>query len=131
MLTNHGPLVIELEASKVPKTCENFLELCETGYYKGTKFHRLIKNFMIQGGDPTGTGRSGSSIYGDKFEDEFHPTLPHLGRGVLSMANSGTNTNGSQFFISFKSCSHLDGVHSVFGKVNLQYSENVLSVLES
>ena len=81
---------------------------------------------MIQGGDPDGTGRGGESIFGKKFEDELHPSLPHLGRGVLSMANSGPNNNGSQFFITFKSCPHLDGKHSVFGKV----TDSSLSVLD-
>ena len=113
----------------MPKTCENFLELCQSGYFKGTKFHRLIKKFMIQGGDPDGTGRGGKSMFGKKFGDEFHPALPHVGRGVLSMANSGPDTNGSQFFITFKSCPHLDGKHSVFGKV-LPVSLPVLDTIE-
>ena len=93
--TNYGNFVAEIHCDKVPKTGENFIELCESKYYKGTKFHRLIKGFMIQGGDPDGTGRGGVSYFGKKFEDEFHPSIPHLGRGILSMANSGENTNGS------------------------------------
>eukprot|EP00347_Sterkiella_histriomuscorum_P002172 403369189 len=117
LVTNYGTMIIEIHCDRVPKTGENFLELCENKYFKGTKFHRLIKGFMIQGGDPDGTGRGGKSYFGEKFEDEFHPSIPHMGRGVLSMANSGENTNGSQFFITFKSCPHLDGKHSVFGKV--------------
>ena len=97
ILTNQGPIAVEIECHRVPKTGENFLELCEKGYYKGVKFHRLIKNFMIQGGDPDGTGKGGKSYFkGEKFADEFHPGLPHMGRGILSMANSGPNTNGSQ-----------------------------------
>ncbi|EER36803.1 peptidyl-prolyl cis-trans isomerase-like protein 1 [Histoplasma capsulatum H143] len=82
-------------------TCKNFATLAQRGYYNNVIFHRIIPNFMIQGGDPTGTGRGGSSIYGEKFEDEISPALKHTGAGVLSMANSGPNTNGSQFFITW------------------------------
>ena len=81
----------------IPKTCRNFASLARRGYYNDVIFHRIIPNFMLQTGDPTGTGRGGSSIYGDKFEDEIHPSLKHTGAGILSMANSGPNTNGSQF----------------------------------
>nr|CAI5836879.1 unnamed protein product [Callosobruchus analis] len=84
----------------VKKTCENFIKHCENGYYNGTKFHRSIRNFMIQGGDPTNTGNGGTSIWGKHFEDEFRPNLSHTGRGILSMANSGKNTNGSQLYVS-------------------------------
>lgn len=121
--TNLGSLNLELFCDKVPKTCENFMKHCISGYYTGTRFHRSIKNFMIQGGDPlsrTGTGkagRGGNSIWGKKFEDEFKPNFKHSGRGMLSMANSGPNTNGSQFFITYRSCNHLDGKHTVFGKL--------------
>ncbi len=83
--------------SSIPKTCRNFASLARRGYYGDVIFHRIIPNFMLQTGDPTGTGRGGSSIYGDKFEDEIHPSLKHTGAGILSMANSGPNTNGSQF----------------------------------
>ncbi|XP_065558558.1 RING-type E3 ubiquitin-protein ligase PPIL2-like isoform X1 [Artemia franciscana] len=117
LLTNLGPLNLELHSDLVPKTCENFLKLCEKGYYTGTKFHRSIKHFMIQGGDPTGTGEGGESLWNKPFNDEFKPNLSHSGRGVLSMANSGPNTNKSQFFITFRSCKHLDGKHTVFGRV--------------
>eukprot|EP00192_Tetraselmis_astigmatica_P009027 CAMPEP_0117695242 /NCGR_PEP_ID=MMETSP0804-20121206/28028_1 /TAXON_ID=1074897 /ORGANISM="Tetraselmis astigmatica, Strain CCMP880" /LENGTH=613 /DNA_ID=CAMNT_0005509287 /DNA_START=160 /DNA_END=2001 /DNA_ORIENTATION=- len=117
MHTNLGDLNIELHCDLVPRTCENFLELCEQGYYNSTVFHRSIKSFMIQGGDPTGTGQGGTSIYGDTFRDELDSRLTHSGRGVLSMANSGPSTNGSQFFILYKSAHHLDYKHSVFGKV--------------
>eukprot|EP01094_Clydonella_sp_ATCC50884_P014740 TRINITY_DN2524_c1_g1_i2.p1 TRINITY_DN2524_c1_g1~~TRINITY_DN2524_c1_g1_i2.p1 ORF type:complete len:499 (-),score=170.62 TRINITY_DN2524_c1_g1_i2:115-1611(-) len=117
LVTSLGDINLELRTDLVPKTCENFLILCQRGYYDGVLFHRLIKNFMIQGGDPTGTGRGGESAWGHAFLDEFKSCLKHDGRGVLSMANSGPNTNNSQFFITFKSCSHLDGKHSVFGKV--------------
>jgi len=115
--TNHGSLNIQLECDLAPKTCENFLELCEAKYYDNLIFHRLIKHFMIQGGDPSGTGRGGQSIFMKPFEDEFHPKLLHKGRGVIAMANSGKNTNGSQFYITFKSANHLDNKHTVFGEV--------------
>jgi len=117
LVTNKGTINLMLHCDLVPRTCENFLTLCERGYYNNTKFHRSIRNFMVQGGDPTGTGRGGESIWGKKFRDEFHPKLRHEGRGVLSMANSGKNTNGSQFFITFKSAKHLDNHHTVFGQV--------------
>jgi peptidyl-prolyl cis-trans isomerase-like 1 len=94
--TSLGIIVVELYESHAPRTCENFAKLAQRGYYDGTIFHRIIKDFMIQGGDPTGTGRGGRSIYGDKFADEIDPTLKHTGAGILSMANSGKDTNGSQ-----------------------------------
>ncbi|KAK2574180.1 RING-type E3 ubiquitin-protein ligase PPIL2 [Acropora cervicornis] len=94
--TSHGDLNLELHCEMVPKTCENFIKLCGSGYYDNTIFHRSIKNFMIQGGDPTGTGRGGESAWGEAFKDEFKPNLIHQGRGILSMANSGPNTNKSQ-----------------------------------
>lgn len=117
LATNFGPLNLELYCDTVPKTCENFIKLCNEEYYNGTKFHRSIRNFMIQGGDPTGTGTGGKSIWGKKFDDEIKAHLQHIGRGVLSMANSGPNTNGSQFFITYRSCRNLDGKHTIFGKI--------------
>lgn len=117
LVTNCGPLNLELYCDAVPKTCENFLKLCQQGYYDNTIFHRSVRNFIIQGGDPTGTGQGGESLWGKPFEDEFKPNLSHTGRGVLSMANSGPNTNKSQFFITFRSCKHLDGKHTIFGRV--------------
>ncbi|XP_076166310.1 RING-type E3 ubiquitin-protein ligase PPIL2 [Ptiloglossa arizonensis] len=117
IVTNYGALNLELHCDLVPKTCENFIKHCQNGYYDGTKFHRSIRNFMIQGGDPTNTGNGGTSIWGKKFEDEFKPNLVHQGRGILSMANSGPNTNGSQFFITFRSCRHLDRKHTILGKI--------------
>ncbi|EGG16356.1 cyclophilin-type peptidylprolyl cis-trans isomerase [Cavenderia fasciculata] len=114
--TNLGDLNIQLHCDIAPKACENFLQHCEKGYYNDVIFHRLIKNFMIQGGDPTGSGRGGESIWGKPFKDE-KSKLTHSERGILSMANSGPNTNGSQFFITLRPCTHLDGKHTIFGKV--------------
>uniref|UniRef100_A0A5B7BCV8 Putative peptidyl-prolyl cis-trans isomerase CYP65 isoform X2 n=1 Tax=Davidia involucrata TaxID=16924 RepID=A0A5B7BCV8_DAVIN len=115
--TTHGDLNIELHCDITPRTCENFITLCERGYYNGVVFHRNIRNFMIQGGDPTGTGRGGESIWGKPFKDEPNSKLLHSGRGVVSMANSGPHTNGSQFFIMYKSAKHLNFKHTVFGGV--------------
>jgi peptidyl-prolyl cis-trans isomerase-like protein 2 len=96
METTKGTLVIQLECDKAPRTCHNFVLLCKSGYYNNIKFHRMIPGFMIQGGDPKGNGRGGESAWKDKFADEFTPELRHDRRGILSMANSGPNTNGSQ-----------------------------------
>ncbi|PHH72374.1 hypothetical protein CDD80_4574 [Ophiocordyceps camponoti-rufipedis] len=115
--TTMGPLTLELYDQHAPKTCQNFVTLARRGYYDATPFHRIIPSFMIQGGDPTGTGRGGSSIYGDTFEDELHPGLKHAGAGVLSMANAGPDTNGSQFFITLAPTPWLDGKHTIFGRV--------------
>ncbi|KAG7158935.1 RING-type E3 ubiquitin-protein ligase PPIL2-like [Homarus americanus] len=115
--TNLGTLNLEVNCDSVPRASENFLRLCDKAYYNGTKFHRSIRHFMIQGGDPEGTGKGGESIWGGTFKDEFRPNLSHKGRGVLSMANSGPNTNKSQFFITYRSCAHLDGKHTIFGRV--------------
>lgn len=112
--TNRGPIRIELFADKTPKTVANFEKLAGQGFYNGLKFHRVIANFMIQTGCPKGTGTGGP---GYTFADEFHPSLKHDSAGVLSMANAGPNTNGSQFFITHGPQPHLDGRHSVFGKV--------------
>ena len=114
METDNGTMVIELFAEKVPQTVNNFVFLCREGFYDGVIFHRVIANFMVQGGDPTGTGRGGP---GYKFKDEFHPSLKHDKRGILSMANAGSNTNGSQFFITHLPTPHLDNKHAVFGQV--------------
>jgi peptidyl-prolyl cis-trans isomerase B (cyclophilin B) len=114
IVTNRGTIRIELHADKAPKTVANFEKLSGEGFYDGLKFHRVIANFMIQGGCPQGTGTGGP---GYDFADEFHPKLKHDGPGVLSMANSGPNTNGSQFFITHEATPWLDGKHSVFGRV--------------
>ncbi|EON95938.1 putative peptidyl prolyl cis-trans isomerase protein [Phaeoacremonium minimum UCRPA7] len=115
--TSMGTIVVELYTSHAPKTCKNFSTLAQRGYYDGVIFHRIIPNFMIQGGDPSGTGRGGASIYGDKFEDEIRADLKHTGAGILSMANSGPNTNGSQFFVTLAPTPWLDGKHTIFGRV--------------
>ncbi|KMZ60300.1 Peptidyl-prolyl cis-trans isomerase [Zostera marina] len=116
--TSMGPVRVEMYCKHAPKTCRNFLELSRRGYYDNVKFHRIIKNFIVQGGDPTGTGRGGESIYGAKFEDEIRPELKHTGAGILSMANAGPNTNGSQFFITLAPAQSLDGKHTIFGRIS-------------
>ena len=112
--TDKGDIVVELFADKAPQTVNNFVYLAEDGYYDGVTFHRVIKGFMAQGGDPTGSGRGGP---GYQFKDEFHPALRHDQPDILSMANAGPNTNGSQFFITYRDTPHLDGKHAVFGRV--------------
>jgi peptidyl-prolyl cis-trans isomerase B (cyclophilin B) len=114
LTTDRGTIEATLYASKAPMTCANFLNLAARGYYNGLKFHRVIPDFMIQGGDPTGTGAGGP---GYKFGDEIHPSLKHTGPGIFSMANAGPGTNGSQFFITHVPCAWLDGKHTVFGAV--------------
>ncbi len=115
--TTMGDMEIELYPDKAPKTVENFVGLATKGYYDGIIFHRVIDQFMIQGGDPSGTGTGGQSYFGKAFEDEFHDELRHTEAGILSMANAGPNTNGSQFFITLVPTPWLDGKHSIFGKV--------------
>jgi peptidyl-prolyl cis-trans isomerase B (cyclophilin B) len=112
--TDKGDIVLELHADQTPKTVANFVKLANDGFYNGLTFHRVIPDFMIQGGCPDGTGAGGP---GYRFEDEFHPELTHSGPGILSMANAGPNTNGSQFFITHVATPWLDNKHSVFGKV--------------
>ncbi|KAK5109775.1 heme binding [Meristemomyces frigidus] len=123
--TTLGDITIALYSEQTPKayilqptiTCKNFSELARTGKYDNVIFHRIIPGFMIQGGDPSGTGRGGTSIYGSKFEDEIVPSLRHEDKGTMSMANSGPGTNGSQFFITLGPTPHLNGKHTVFGHV--------------
>ncbi|MDO4858876.1 MAG: peptidylprolyl isomerase [Thermoguttaceae bacterium] len=112
--TNRGLIRFQLFTDEVPRTTQNFIDLANKKFYDGIKFHRVIADFMIQTGDPTGTGCGGP---GYKFNDEFHPNLRHDGPGVVSMANAGPNTNGSQFFITHVATPWLDDHHSVFGKV--------------
>ena len=115
--TTQGTIVFALKPEVAPKACENFEGLVKKGYYNGISFHRIIKGFMIQGGDPTGTGRGGQSIYGQPFEDEFKPNVMFNKPGILAMANAGRNTNGSQFFITTVPTPHLNGRHTIFGEV--------------
>ncbi|XP_010505146.1 PREDICTED: peptidyl-prolyl cis-trans isomerase CYP18-2 [Camelina sativa] len=115
--TSMGPFTVEMYYKHSPRTCRNFVELSRRGYYNNVLFHRIVKDFIVQGGDPTGTGRGGQSIYGSKFEDEINPELKHTGAGILSMANAGPDTNGSQFFITLAPQPSLDGKHTIFGRV--------------
>ena len=122
--TNKGDISLTLFAQKVPKTVCNFLELSKAGYYDQLNFHRVIPDFMIQGGCPHGSGTGGP---GYRFADEFHPDLKHNAPGILSMANAGPNTNGSQFFITHVETPWLDNNHSVFGKVNSEEDMDVVN----
>lgn len=115
--TSLGLFEIELYNQDAPRTVKNFVGLAVQGYYDGLIFHRVIKDFMIQTGDSTGTGEGGRSIYGKEFEDEFSPKLQHSEPGIVSMANKGPASNTSQFFITTAPASHLDGRHTIFGKV--------------
>lgn len=115
--TNLGAMNIELYPEHAPKAVWNFIQLAKRDYYNGVAFHRNIKNFMIQGGDPSGTGRGGQSCWGKSFSDEFEGPLSHDGRGVLSMANKGKDTNTSQFFILYRAAAHLNRKHTIFGRV--------------
>eukprot|EP00899_Mesostigma_viride_P022642 jgi/Mesvir1/3562/Mv12028-RA.1 len=126
LVTSHGTLTINLFYKECPRTCRNFIELSKHGYYDGIIFHRLIQDFMCQAGDPFGDGSGGESIYGPTFDDEISAKLGHDAKGIVSMANAGRNTNSSQFFISFKQCPHLDGKHTVFGKL----TDDCLDVLD-
>ena len=113
----YGSIIVELDPSRAPVTVENFLEYVGDEFYDGTIFHRVVRGFMVQGGDPSGTGRGGESIYGGKFRDEVTRELKHVGAGVLSMANTGRDTNGSQFFTTLAPTPWLDGKHTIFGRV--------------
>ena len=120
--TNQGVIEVKLMPDSAPKACENFTRLVEKGYYDGIIFHRVIKNFMIQGGDPAGTGRGGSSTWGTPFEDEVSPDITFDRPGLLAMANAGPNTNGSQFFITTASTPWLNMRHTIFGEVISGYT---------
>ena len=127
MSTSKGPIRLILFAKQTPVTVASFVNLAERGYYNGISFHRVIENFMIQGGCPLGTGTGGP---GYEFEDEFDPSLKHDKPGVLSMANSGPRTNGSQFFITHQPTPHLDGKHSVWGEVVGPEDQEVVDAIE-
>jgi peptidylprolyl isomerase len=115
--TTQGTMEIRLKPQVAPKACENFVKLVQKGYYNGTVFHRIIKGFMIQGGDPEGTGSGGSSIWGGQFKDEVSPAVKFDRPGLLAMANRGPDTNGSQFFITTGKPGHLNMKHTIFGEV--------------
>jgi len=123
--TTQGPITLELFPRIAPKAVENFLGHVKEGYYDGIVFHRIIKGFMIQGGDPTGTGRGGESIWNKPFEDEFSPNVVFNRKGLLAMANAGPRTNGSQFFITTVPTPHLNGRHTIFGEVKSGYDSVV------
>lgn len=125
--TNRGPIRVDLHADKAPVTVANFANLAKRGFYDGLKFHRVIDNFMVQGGCPQGTGTGGP---GYRFEDEFDGSLRHSEPGVLSMANAGPGTNGSQFFITHVETPWLDGKHSVFGKVQGSDDQKVVNAVK-
>ncbi|EZG68107.1 peptidyl-prolyl cis-trans isomerase, cyclophilin-type [Gregarina niphandrodes] len=125
--TTVGDIELELYWHHAPKTCENFYQLARRGYYNNTLVHRVSPNFIIQMGDPTGTGTGGESIYGKYMDDEICPELRHTGAGTLSMANTGQpNTNGSQFFIAMCPCPHLDGKNTIFGRVAKGFDKCIL-----
>lgn len=124
--TTHGDIDIELQHKLCPRTCRNFIELAKGGYYDGVIFHRVIPDFVAQTGDPLGTGKGGESIYGPTFDDEITAKLSHTCRGMVSMANAGRNSNSSQFFLVFKESLHLDGRHTVFGKI----TDDTMGVLD-
>jgi peptidylprolyl isomerase len=115
--TNQGVIEVKLMPDVAPKACENFIGLAQKGYYDGVVFHRIIKGFMIQGGDPTGTGTGGESLWGDEFDDEVSASVKFDRKGLLAMANRGPGTNGSQFFITTAPAPWLNGKHTIFGEV--------------
>jgi peptidyl-prolyl cis-trans isomerase-like 3 len=129
--TTAGDLKVELFCEKTPKACENFLALCASNYYTNCIFHRNIKGFIVQTGDPTNSGKGGQSIWGEPFPDEIRTDIKHDARGILSMASNGKDTNGSQFFITYDKHPTLDGKHTAFGKVidgfdTLEELENII-----
>ncbi|XP_057334603.1 spliceosome-associated protein CWC27 homolog [Microplitis mediator] len=129
--TSVGDVDIELWTKEAPKACRNFIQLCMEGYYNGTIFHRLVKGFIVQGGDPTGTGEGGESIYGHPFKDEFHTRLRFCRRGLVAMANAGKDDNGSQFFITLGATPELQNKHTIFGKVTGETIYNILKLEEA
>ena len=131
LTTSHGEIEVELWPKEAPKACRNFVQLCMEGYYDGCIFHRIIKDFMIQTGDPTGTGHGGESIYGEPFKDELHSRIKFNHRGQLAMANAGgRDTNGSQFFITLERTDWIDRKHTIFGKVTGHTIYNALQIAD-
>ncbi|KAL3870014.1 hypothetical protein ACJMK2_042631 [Sinanodonta woodiana] len=128
--TSVGDIDIELWSKEAPKACRNFVQLCLEGYYDKTIFHRVVPDFIVQGGDPTGTGQGGESIYGKPFKDEFHSRLRFVRRGLVAMANAGPNDNGSQFFFTMGSTPELQNKHTIFGKVTGDTVFNILRLQE-
>ncbi|XP_056146692.1 spliceosome-associated protein CWC27 homolog [Lampris incognitus] len=128
--TSAGDIDIELWSKEAPKACRNFVQLCMEGYYDGTIFHRVVPEFIVQGGDPTGTGTGGESIYGRPFKDEFHSRLRFNRRGLVAMANSGPNDNGSQFFFTLGRADELNNKHTIFGKITGDTIYNMLRLSE-
>lgn len=129
--TSVGDIDIELWSKETPKACRNFIQLCMEEYYNNTIFHRVVKGFIVQGGDPTGTGTGGESIYGQPFKDEFHTRLRFNRRGLVAMANAGKDDNGSQFFFTFASAPELQNKHTIFGKVTGETVYNMLKLEEA
>ncbi|RWS29377.1 peptidyl-prolyl cis-trans isomerase sdccag10-like protein [Leptotrombidium deliense] len=129
--TTVGDIDIELWSREAPKACRNFVQLCMEGYYNNTIFHRVVKGFIAQGGDPTGTGLGGESIYGAPFRDEFHSRLRFVRRGLVAMANAGKDDNGSQFFFTLGNCQELQNKHTIFGKVTGKTLFNMLKLEDS
>lgn len=128
--TTAGEIDIELWSKEAPKACRNFIQLCMEGYYDGTIFHRVVPDFIIQGGDPTGTGAGGESVYGHPFKDEFHSRLRFIRRGLVAMANAGPHDNGSQFFFTLARADELNNKHTIFGKVTGDTVYNMLRLAE-
>ncbi len=127
--TTSGKITLDLFPEVAPKAVENFVTHINNGYYNGILFHRVIRKFMIQGGDPTGTGRGGESIWGKDFEDEIAKGYAFDRAGILAMANAGANTNGSQFFITTTRTPHLNGKHTIFGEISKQNQEESFKTL--
>uniref|UniRef100_A0AAQ5ZKH0 Spliceosome-associated protein CWC27 homolog n=1 Tax=Amphiprion ocellaris TaxID=80972 RepID=A0AAQ5ZKH0_AMPOC len=128
--TTAGDIDIELWSKEAPKACRNFVQLCMEGYYDGTVFHRVVREFIVQGGDPTGTGEGGESIYGRPFKDEFHSRLRFNRRGLVAMANAGPHDNGSQFFFTLGRADELNNKHTIFGKITGDTVYNMLRLAE-
>lgn len=131
MKTSAGDIDVELWSREAPKACRNFIQLCMEGYYNGTIFHRVVKGFIVQGGDPNGDGTGGESVYGEPFKDEFHTRLRFNRRGLVAMANSGKDDNGSQFFFTLGETPELQNKHTIFGKVGGDTIYNVLKMADA